>query len=1081
MSESKTTVPKFASFRPKPQPSKSSSPTEQQPERRRSPKSRSSARDEGDRRHHHRRRRENERPQKEAPLIARARSRSPEPTRDIFVIDRKGDEKNLIYGSIHRYSIPGFHRSGAGNVLGASTRAKIDRDASDDKGIVLLDWRENHPSYREKYAFSRVERQKPRLLRIKPEASAEPQHVRDSDFIPLDPTKGKKRKRTGTESSSGDDEFHYRSIHGKRKLKDQPEDDAFEYATNSDSAGDSALSTKLIAKSREKNIDLNRRVEEHPQDIDAWFALIQQQDILLHGDNDRRRITNAEMRSTADIKIHLFEKALGHVKSLKDRERLLLGLMAEGTKIWELKVQADRWEQIAKDNIDSLTLWKSYMNFRQATFTNFRYEEIRDLYVQRMKLLLRSLSASDSTTVVPLYQQLLYVLLRATIYIRESGYSELAIAIWQGLLEMNFCGPDQPHNREERTRQFSDFWEAEIPRIGEGDAKGWLSFLTGDQSAEAPEPVVDDAEGSLDNSVLFKSWAAAERARSESSFIPAKTMDEVVEDDPFRVILFSDIEDFMIALPPGSKDLQKTLLDSFLIFCRLPPIDSQCSGSRQDWLTDSFITGELLEWDPLVLKQEYLHVANDESGESKIASIFDIPVANHSESIEAMFSTSHRFRNAITWRSRFAGPNAPVSYKWLRNTLKMLVDSHFREDMAVYYLSFEWRNEPEGIKKVSKTLLKKHPASLELYNAYGMIEWSRGNKEIANSVFSAALGMRRTEDSEKTGNSIELWKSWVWASLEETDNHAALQRILSTTDGAIPADGSNNVSIANQLKTKQHLTSNRDYYLTSNEESVAILYAELLALLEYLTGSSSTETQSATQGDITSALAMYTSFSTTLSRRGPARPVAHEPFLQSAARLLYHHARIGPFRPALLREHLTNFIALFPQNTIFLSLYTWNESRLRIDNRVRNILQSTVLTPDHDTPTSRLFAIRYEVQHGTIHSVRAAFEHAVSASPSRSAPGLWKLYIFFCGETPQFQPQAKDIWHRALRACPWAKELYTVGFEQLNDLMSFAELKKTWRVMGEKDLRVHADLEERFEDLEEAEQEAKSQRRLGYK
>ncbi|KAH8658709.1 NRDE-2, necessary for RNA interference-domain-containing protein [Tricladium varicosporioides] len=1030
------------------------------------PKRRGSARDEENRRHYHRRRQESERPQKEESTIARPRSRSPEPSLDIFVIDRKGDEKNLIYGSIHRYSIPRFYRSGAGNVLGASTRAKIDRDASDDKGIVLLDWRENYPSYQEKYAFSRVERQKPRLLRIKPDVSAELQYTRDSDFIPLDPTKGRKRKRD-TESSSDNDESHYRSVHGKRKPKDHPEDDAFEYATDSDSAGDSTCSTKRIAESRQKNIDLNRRVEEHPQDIEAWFALIQQQDLLLHGDENRRRITNAEMKSTADIKIHLFEKALGHAKSLRSRERLLLGLMTEGAKIWELKVQADRWEQIAKDNIDSLTLWRSYMNFRQATFTNFRYEEVRDLYVQRIKLLLRSLSTSDSTTIIPLYQQLLYTLLRATIYIRESGYSELAIAIWQGLLEMNFCGPDSPHNREERTRQFCDFWEAEIPRIGEDGAKGWLSFLTSNQSAEAPEPVIDDAEESLDNSALFKNWAAAERARSESSFTPAKTMDEVVEDDPFRVILFSDIEGFMIALPPGSKDLQKTLLDSFLIFCRLPPIDSQRSETRQDWLTDSFLTGELLEWDPLVLKQEYLHVANDESRKSKVSSVFDTPVGNYSESIETMFSTSHWFRNAITWRGRFAGPHSPVSYKWLRNTLKMLVDLHFREDMAVYYLSFEWRNEPEGIKKVSKGLLKKHPASLKLYNSYGMIEWFRGNKEIANSIFSAVLGMKRTEGSEETRNLIELWKSWVWASLEETDNHTALQHILSIPDGAISANGSNNTSIANQLKTKQYLTSNQNYYIASNE-SIAILYAELLALLEYLTG------------DITSALALYTRFSTALSTRGSGQSVSHELFLQSAARLMYHHARIGPFRPALLREHLTNFISLFPRNTIFLSLYTWNESRLRIDNRVRNILHSTVLTPDYDTLTSRLFAINYEVQHGTIHSVRAAFEHTVSASPSKSAPGLWKLYILFCGETPQFQPQAKDIWHRALRACPWAKELYTFGFEKLND-SSFVELKRTWRVMGEKDLRVHIDLEERFEDLEKAEQEAQTRRRLGYK
>lgn len=159
--------------------------------------------------------------------------------------------------------------------------------------------------------------------------------------------------------------------------------------------------------------------------------------------------------------------------------------------------------------------------------------------------------------------------------------------------------------------------------------------------------------------------------------------------------------------------------------------------------------------------------------------------------------------------------------------------------------------------------------------------------------------------------------------------------------------------------------------------------------------------------------------SQTLTHRDHSQSPSHELLLQSAARLLYHHARIGPFRPVLLRERLSHFITIFPQNTIFLSLYTWNESRLRIDNRVRNILISTVLTPQNDVLTSRLFAIYYEIGYGTIHSVRSAFEHAVKSPVSKSSAGLWKFYILYCLETQQFRSKVKDIWYRALRACPW--------------------------------------------------------------
>jgi hypothetical protein len=251
-------------------------------------------------------------------------------------------------------------------------------------------------------------------------------------------------------------------------------------------------------------------------------------------------------------------------------------------------------------------------------------------------------------------------------------------------------------------------------------------------------------------------------------------------------------------------------------------------------------------------------------------------------------------------------------------------------------------------------------------------------------------------------------------------------------------------------------------------------------LLGYLTGDSGNETKSTAQGDISSALDICTSFSEILVSREFTHSVSHELLLQSATRLLMHHASIGPFRPALIQEHLTRFLNFFPQNTMFLSLYTWNESRLRIDNRVRNILLSTVLTPENDTLTSRLFAIRYEIQHGTIHSVRSAFEHALSSPACKSSAGLWRFYIFYYLETSQFRSQAKDIWYRAIKACPWAKELYLIGFEKMCNMLPFVELKSIWRIMGEKDLRVHVDLQESFENMAELGKTAGEQRQLGH-
>lgn len=104
----------------------------------------------------------------------------------------------------------------------------------------------------------------------------------------------------------------------------------------------------------------------------------------------------------------------------------------------------------------------------------------------------------------------------------------------------------------------------------------------------------------------------------------------------------------------------------------------------------------------------------------------------------------------------------------------------------------------------------------------------------------------------------------------------------------------------------------------------------------------------------------------------------------------------------------------------------------------------------------------------------------MSSPISRSSPGLWKFYLLWVSENEKqlskngrTKSLAKDIWYRALRACPWAKELYVVGFEILGKDadIEFEELRSTWRVMGEKELRVHVDLEDEFEDIEESERQ----------
>lgn len=568
-------------------------------------------------------------------------------------------------------------------------------------------------------------------------------------------------------------------------------------------------------------------MEQNPSEIENWLALIDHQDLLLQSSIDRRRPTNAEIKSTAEIKTHMYEKALEKMTLLQDREKLLLGLMAEGLKIWDVKAQSSRWEQISNNNIDSLLLWTSYLNFEQTNFTTFRYEDIKELYLNRIKLLTRATIKAKASSVEPLFQQLIYILLRLTLFIRESGYSELAIAIWQAVLEANFFSPTQPLAREKNLDAFKDFWDSEVPRVGEDGAKGWLKFVEDESSSDIPETTVDAESKVLNDKDIFNSWSDAENARSHNLF-PARTLDEVLEDDPFRVILFSDIEDYIVVIPPEVEQLRILLLDAFLLFCRLPGV-TDMSLQAKDWHLDSFVRNEFLEGDVVWAESNPSLDQGENSKQGTISATLNHVLSNYQKAPETIFGGSEWFKSR-SWRDCFSNENEPVPYKFIRNVLKQLTHSSATEELAEYHLAFENVNEPSTVKKSAKAVLKRYPSSLSLYNAYAMIEWQR-NKEVAKGVFSAALNMASMSESKANG-SIILWKSWIWGSLEDKDTTSALGLLLSIPDGQ-PNPGLA-LSPALLLKSKQRLISSRDFLLSSSSVDDAVIHGECKYNMRFL-------------------------------------------------------------------------------------------------------------------------------------------------------------------------------------------------------------------------------------------------------
>lgn len=120
---------------------------------------------------------------------------------------------------------------------------------------------------------------------------------------------------------------------------------------------------------------------------------------------------------------------------------------------------------------------------------------------------------------------------------------------------------------------------------------------------------------------------------------------------------------------------------------------------------------------------------------------------------------------------------------------------------------------------------------------------------------------------------------------------------------------------------------------------------------------------------------------------------------------------------------------------------------------------------------SLFFSVYTELTRGTatgsnLHSIRASFERAVESERGKQSAMMWKLYFLFEHSSREMQ-KAKMIFYRAVRACPWVKELYLLPFQYLRGVTPLEELRGIYEMLVEKELRVFVNLDEVFEDMNE--------------
>ncbi|KAK5722903.1 hypothetical protein LTR17_014206 [Elasticomyces elasticus] len=945
---------------------------------------------------------------------------------DTFIVDRRGDSKNSEYGTLHRYSVPSFHRTGYGRVLGASSHTKIDRAESSDTYVILTTATHDGRNRQSRpLGSTRSRTGDEHHLRIIKPVAANVELENAADYLPL---RDFRRKRDGdgqTDSVPGREDVDYRSIQGKAEPDMDPSDDDLEFDTDS---GDESMDM-LAQEIRQANAALVRATKERPTDVDAWMSLVNFQAKIINPSADPAKSTSSEKRGLADVRLSIYDQALRHVtKDKTGYAQLVLGMLEQGGILWETSRLTTKWNEILKGCPDNVLLWTRYLDFMQTGHLGFRYEVCKEAYLRCLTILQgarKSVAASEKVAHVQVY-----VLLRFTSFLRDAGYDEFAHALWQAMLEYHFLAPARNLPVQDPLKAFEDYWDSELPRIGETDSQGWAHYAQ--HGGKAARNVASPTCPVLDIDQPFQSFASGETALLGKLLLPVTDdNDNVAADDPFRYVMFSEVRPFLETLVDELP--KEDILGSFLVFMRLPPI-ARLDGAARDRQSDQFIAGD----DTMVLSD-----------------------GNANPSLEHYPTTTFNlFRDAFS-RPKSICPE-PELLDFVDRVLSQLALAQPNDEaLAEYHVAFKLAIFQDEAVKAAKRLLKSRPSSLRLYNAYALTEARLGRIERAAEVWTTALKMSKGFADHEQVEVVLLWHSWTLTLV--------YQEAPSRNTG---------ISSSERLRAAQVYEGGFERMVYIRRADLAVLYAECHLWFAYL----------ADEEALGSAIEVQRKYSARLA--GHDLFAAKEMLLQAQAKLFKLHIdRHRPYKPAALRAELLENFRTFPNNTILLELYVQIGAQTRIDDRLRASLQEDVLSGPDATVVGWSCAIAQEINRfsssetsgATANSVRSLFARALLAPESkvRHSVMLWKWWLAF--ELPARYPKllpsrtkkqdtlekAKQIFLDGVRTLPWCKAWVVLGLQIVAEAgsMTNGELRQVYDVLGERELRVRMSVEEMEEAM----------------
>ncbi|KTW31513.1 hypothetical protein T552_00155 [Pneumocystis carinii B80] len=945
-----------------------------------------------------------------------------------FIIDLLGDINNIKYGKNDKYSIPYYERSGKGRVIGCKENIRMRVDPENPNEIILYPLL-NYNNYKKKVNFEFNE-----------------------DLECVEESKGLKDIN----------EVNYQENYIAFEI-----DDTNTSCITNDT---SIISEKIenddnvlhIWKKGDPQLELkelSKKVEESPLDYKSWLKLADIQDKILWTNNNKK--SKAEQLAINEVKLKILEKALSHCP---DNDDLVLKYMSIIILIWEPQKINLEWSKILKRSL-SLPLWKKYMDFYQTNSISFSYSECLENFKNNLEILKEASKNEKCQKKIENIEEIIqYVLIRIWFYMKEAGYIENSIASVQALIEFNFFMPDSflcNVNNASCLQDFEEFWDSEVPRFGEDEAKGWkkydnkyqhiISFdkNSNDISLSNNENISQDIEDE------YTKWYKQETAKNVY-VNPKRSTNTDTDNDPYSIIFFSDIEQLLYFFTSNRIRLNLIYFSLHFFGFSLHRIDKTSNESPlldsfiQDFSSiDSFNWFWSSEYLSLKLSQQFNKNTIDSDYLLKhFQSPVHIKLKNWPITIDTLFSIDNTWYQNINYQG--------FNKDFIKNCFEQLKDIIDDDLFSMLHLLFWNYYSSSDVRKLAKFILKKKPLNMKLWCAYAQLEYLNGNILEARKIFVNTLKNIKPDHTEKSYDYIVAYKLWAEIEMKNNEIDNSIKILVSMVESELNIKTLifNNEKIHSDsilLKAQKSFQHLNRLSLSFGNYKMLRLFTECHALLNYLIKS------------LDIALEVYSQTKNDFNNSINSNSIEYEQLLTSELQLLYYCSQTTKvFKISTIQDRARSALSKFPNNCIFLSIFIWSEAKSLLKTKIYHYFEKNIFKAVQSSYIVFLSAIWSELYINpyniNTHAIRSLFERAVENQETKSDLIIWKLYIQFEIQHGTLE-KGKAIFYRAIRDCPWSKNLILIAFNELRSQFNSEELTKLYNTMIEREFRISIDLE----------------------